>query len=69
MRRKDMTLRAVTHLTCRCCGRTLPVTLFERYPTGTYRHVCNDCKYMNYTLPAQQRRKEKARFLPPGVFK
>jgi hypothetical protein len=68
MRKKDQTLREVTEQTCRNCGRLLPVSLFERYPTGTYRRVCNDCKYMNYTLPAKQRRKQ-ARFLHPGILK
>jgi len=28
--------------------------------TGTYRYVCNACKYRYYTLPAYYRSKAKA---------
>lgn len=46
--RKDITQRQATHLTCRCCGRTLSVSEFERYRTGTYRPLCRQCKYDLY---------------------
>ena len=54
--KKDTAQRQATHLTCRCCGRELPVSHFERFPTGTYRHVCNQCKHVLYIRPSRERR-------------
>lgn len=39
---------AAVLLTCRNCGRELPAEQFERYPTGTFRLVCRQCKYQLY---------------------
>lgn len=55
MRPRDLQQRRATQLTCKSCGRTLPVECFERFPTGTYRHICSDCKYVRYTVPAMYR--------------
>lgn len=43
--------RRATQLTCKSCGRTLPTSEFERYPTGTYRKICRQCKYVRHTAP------------------
>ena len=40
---------------CQKCQQTKPITEFERFPTGTHRHVCNKCKYIHYSLPAHWR--------------
>lgn len=55
-RPKMMTPPAAT-IVCHGCGRELPAEAFEMMKTGTRRHVCNDCKYQLYTLPAYMRRK------------
>lgn len=47
--------RQLTHKVCSCCGRELPVSQFERYPSGTHRGVCNHCKYQRYSAPAKLR--------------
>ena len=33
-------------MTCRCCGRELPLASFERFKTGTYRKVCWQCRWV-----------------------
>jgi len=48
MRRRDEQQRQATHLVCRHCGQLLPVSRFERYRTGTYRHVCKHCWWELY---------------------
>ena len=42
-------------MTCRECGQNLPNEAFERYPTGTYRRVCRQCKYQLYGIKAKRR--------------
>lgn len=42
-------------MTCRECGHDLPNEAFERYPTGTYRRVCRQCKYRLYGIRAKRR--------------
>ena len=37
-------------------GRTLPKLKLERMRSGTYRQVCNQCKYEYYIKPARIRR-------------
>ena len=54
MKKDDCTAQEDTRV-CRCCKRELPLTSFEKYKTGTRRHVCNRCKYLLYTVPAQRR--------------
>ncbi len=46
--------------TCTYCKIEKPISAFEKMKTGTYRYVCNACKYRYYTLPAYYRRKAKA---------
>lgn len=53
--KQNLLLRQLTHQVCSRCGRDLPISHFERYPTGTYRRVCNQCKYEHYTRPAKLR--------------
>ena len=55
MRRDDLQRRAVS-LVCRCCGQELPVSRFQRYRTGTYRHVCKQCAWVRYGKPTRIRR-------------
>ena len=55
MRRDDQQRRA-TSLECQCCGRQLDVGRFQRYATGTYRHVCKQCCWVLYGQPTRQRR-------------
>ena len=31
---------------CKCCGRELPLTSFERFKTGTYRKMCWQCRWV-----------------------
>ena len=31
---------------CRCCGRELPPTSFERFKGGTYRKMCWQCRWV-----------------------
>ena len=45
---------------CTYCKIEKPIEEFEKMKTGTYRYVCNACKYRYYTLPAYYRRKAKA---------
>ena len=59
MRLRDEQQRSATQLTCKSCGRTLPVSEFERFPTGTYRHICRDCKYILHTVPACKRLRQR----------
>ena len=56
MRHRDETLRQATSLVCRCCGQELPVSKFRRYPSGTYRHVCNHCYWLHHGQPTRMRR-------------
>ncbi|MBR0048180.1 MAG: hypothetical protein IJP74_02515 [Prevotella sp.] len=42
-------------MTCRECGRELPVEAFELYHTGTRRRVCRQCKYLLYGVEAKRR--------------
>lgn len=48
--------RDADHRVCRMCGRDLPIECFERYPSGTYRHVCRRCRYENTEKPYRRRR-------------
>ncbi|MBR1401600.1 MAG: hypothetical protein IJ562_08520 [Prevotella sp.] len=57
MRPKDLSQRYATQLTCRCCGQELPAECFERFPTGTYRHVCRKCQYQIYVRPRYEARR------------
>lgn len=43
-------------ITCTRCGQTLPRSKLERMKTGTYRRVCNHCKWLYYVKPARDRR-------------
>lgn len=56
MRKRDDEQRQAVSLTCRCCGQELPVSHFQRYRTGTYRHVCKQCAWVLYGKPTRQRR-------------
>ena len=56
MRPRDETLRQATSLVCRCCGQELPVSKFRRYPSGTYRHVCNHCYWQYHGRATRMRR-------------
>lgn len=69
--RKIEALRYVTQLECRFCGRTLPVSCFERFPTGTYRHVCRQCQRVLYTKPAKQRYRQRKKMerLMQGILR
>jgi len=40
---------------CRICNRELPDEAFERYPTGTRRRMCRQCKYQLYGIPAKRK--------------
>lgn len=31
---------------CKCCGKELPISAFQRYTNG-YRSVCNECRNAN----------------------
>ncbi|MBQ6681975.1 MAG: hypothetical protein IJM78_07065 [Prevotella sp.] len=44
---------------CRVCGRTLPLSKFERFRTGTYRKVCNQCKWVMYIKPCIERKRHR----------
>lgn len=50
-----------TERTCRECGRTLPITEFERYSTGVYRRVCRHCHWELHGRKAQKKRRMKLR--------
>ena len=41
---------------CMKCGRWLPQEKLERMKTGTYRRVCNHCKWLYYVKPSRERR-------------
>lgn len=41
---------------CQKCGRILPIGKLERMRTGTYRQVCNQCKWVHYVKPSRVRR-------------
>ena len=41
---------------CTRCGEILPRSKLERMKTGTYRRVCNHCKWLYYVKPARERR-------------
>jgi len=41
---------------CQKCGRELPKQKLERMKSGTYRQVCNQCKYEYYIKPSRIRR-------------
>jgi len=43
-------------ITCTRCGQTLPRSKLERMKTGTYRRVCNHCKWLYYVKPSRERR-------------
>jgi ribosomal protein S27AE len=45
-----------THQMCQRCGRVLSLRHLERYRTGTYRQVCNHCKWLYYVKPSVYRR-------------
>ena len=44
------------YITCTRCGQTLPRSKLERMKTGTYRRVCNHCKWLYYVKPSRDRR-------------
>ena len=41
---------------CTRCGQWLPRSKLERMRTGTYRRVCNHCKWLYYVKPSRDRR-------------
>ena len=41
---------------CMKCGQVLPRSKLERMKTGTYRRVCNHCKWLYYVKPSRERR-------------
>ena len=41
---------------CTRCGQFLPRSKLERMKTGTYRRVCNHCKWLYYVKPSRDRR-------------
>ena len=41
---------------CMKCGQALPRSKLERMRTGTYRRVCNHCKWLYYVKPSRDRR-------------
>ena len=41
---------------CTRCGQFLPRSKLERMKTGTYRRVCNHCKWLYYVKPSRERR-------------
>ena len=41
---------------CTRCGQWLPRSKLERMKTGTYRRVCNHCKWLYYVKPSRERR-------------
>ena len=41
---------------CTRCGQMLPRSKLERMKTGTYRRVCNHCKWLYYVKPSRDRR-------------
>lgn len=41
---------------CMKCGQLLPLDKLERMKTGTYRRVCNHCKWIYYVRPSRYRR-------------
>lgn len=43
-------------MTCTRCGEYLPRSKLERMRTGTYRRVCNHCKWLYYVKPSRYRR-------------
>ena len=36
----------MNNMQCKCCGRELPLTSFERFKTGTYRKMCWQCRWV-----------------------
>ena len=55
MRPRNEQQRHATHLVCRHCGQRLPVSRFERYRTGTYRHICKRCWWTVYGRRLRER--------------
>ena len=54
---------------CTRCGQWLPRSKLERMKTGTYRRVCNHCKWLYYVKPSRPTQKvtfrpSKSNFLP-----
>ena len=48
---------AAGYKVCRHCHRQKPLSDFEQVTAaGARRGVCNDCKYLLYTVPARLRR-------------
>lgn len=45
----------MTTMVCRNCGRELPDTQFELYPTGTRRRVCRQCHYRLHGIRAKRK--------------
>ena len=41
---------------CTRCGEWLPRSKLEHMKTGTYRRVCNHCKWLYYVKPSRERR-------------
>ena len=41
---------------CTRCGEILPRSKLERMKTGTYRRVCNHCKWLYYVKHSRERR-------------
>ena len=41
---------------CTRCGESLPRSRLECMKTGTYRRVCNHCKWLYYVRPSRERR-------------
>lgn len=50
-----------TERTCRECGRTLPITEFERYSTGVYRRVCRHCHWVLHGRKALKKHRMRER--------
>ena len=42
-------------LTCRCCGRTLPMGKFALLPSGNRRQMCNHCRWVQQIEPSRRR--------------
>ena len=40
---------------CTRCGQYRPRSKLERMKTGTYRRVCNHCKWLYYVKPSRDR--------------
>ena len=41
---------------CTRCGQFLPRSKLERMKTGTYRRVCNHCKWLYYVKPSRDQK-------------